>query len=502
MKVAAYARVSTGSEEQYTSFKNQLSYFTEKIISEGNELIKLYADEGLTGTNFKRKGFIDMLYDAGIDFIKINDQEIFVLSDRAPLFDIIYVKSTSRLARNTDLMNIIKLLKTKNVDIYFDDLNKKASEVDAELLINLLIIFDEQFSNDLSRKTKFGFLESARKRPILTNILGYRRKDDDIVIIEDEANIVRKIFDMFVNDNIGTVKISKYLNEHGYRNRLGNEFTGNTVRNILNNEKYIGVYKFNEFNIIKKGNKKIKIPVDEDKQIIRENAFKAIIDKDTFNKAKIKLEKSKKGVRYNVSRYNRKIRCEACNCNYCRIHNGRFGCITKITKGKNSCKSKYIKPEDIDKFLTKTLKTFNVDMQAKINTFINILENYRDEFYGNNIDVKNQKNRLVDLYIKGKIDENIYTDKLNELLALENKNNIIDDINNEIRKLKNYNFVRKPQTTDELLDMITIYAKQNGELYYKTDLSERLRKLANRFMGFDKYYNKCVDEFNNLKKNS
>ena len=81
MKVAAYARVSTGSEEQYTSFKNQLSYFTEKIISEGNELIKLYADEGLTGTNFKRKGFIDMLYDAGIDFIKINNQEIFVLSD-------------------------------------------------------------------------------------------------------------------------------------------------------------------------------------------------------------------------------------------------------------------------------------------------------------------------------------------------------------------------------------------------------------------------------------
>ena len=139
-------------------------------------------------------------------------------------------------------------------------------------------------------------------------------------------------------------------------------------------------------------------------------------------------------------------------------------------------------------------------MQAKINTFINILENYRDEFYGNNIDVKNEKNRLVELYIKEKIDEDIYTDKLNELLALENKNNIIDDINNEIRQLKNYTFVRKPQTTDELLDMIIIFAKQNGELYYKTDLSERLRKLANRFCGFDEYYKKCVDEFNNLKK--
>ena len=205
-------------------------------------------------------------------------------------------------------------------------------------------------------------------------------------------------------------------------------------------------------------------------------------------------------MRYNVNRYNRKIRCEACNSHYCRIHNGRFGCITKITKGKNSCKSKYIKPEDIDKFLTKTLKTFDIDMKSKMNTFINILENYRDEFYGNNIDVKNEKNRLVDLYIKGKIDEDIYTDKLNELLALENKNNIIDSINNEIRKLKDYKFVRRPQTTDELLDMITIYAKQNGELYYKTDLSERLRKLANRFVGFDEYYQKCVDKFNNLKK--
>ena len=62
MKVAAYARVSTGSEEQYTSFKNQLSYFTEKIISEGNELIKLYSDEGLTGTNFKRKGYANKYF--------------------------------------------------------------------------------------------------------------------------------------------------------------------------------------------------------------------------------------------------------------------------------------------------------------------------------------------------------------------------------------------------------------------------------------------------------
>ena len=81
------------------------------------------------------------------------------------------------------------------------------------------------------------------------------------------------------------------------------------------------------------------------------------------------IEKSKKGVRYNVNRYNRKIRCETCNCNYCRIHNGRFGCTTKITKGKNSCKSKYIKPEDIDKFLTKTLKTFLKKIQYKNTQF-------------------------------------------------------------------------------------------------------------------------------------
>ena len=217
MKVAAYARVSTGSEEQYTSFVNQLSYFTNKINAEGNELIKFYSDEGLSGTNFKRPGFIDMLYDAGIDVIKVNSQDVFIASDRTPLFDIIYVKSTSRLARNTDLMSIIKLLKQKDVDIYFDDLRKKASEVDANLLINLLIIFDEQYSRDLSLKMRFGFIESAKKKPLLTNILGYRRKDNDVIIIEDEAKIVREIFDLFVNKNMGTVMITNYLNNKGYK---------------------------------------------------------------------------------------------------------------------------------------------------------------------------------------------------------------------------------------------------------------------------------------------
>ena len=502
MKIAAYARVSTGSDEQYTSFVNQLQYFTNKIASEGNELTKFYHDKGLSGTNFNRPGFIEMLYDAGIDNVKVNGQDVFVTSDRTPLFNVIYVKSTSRLARNTDLTHIIKLLKTKGVDIYFDDLNKKASEVDSELLINILIILDEQYSKDLSKKMRFGFMESAKKKPLLTNILGYRRDGDDVIIVEEEAKIVRKIFDLFVNENMGTAMIKNYLNEHGYTNRLGNRFSAIMVRNILKNEKYIGTYKFNVRNTIRQGNKKVKVEVDKEKQIIRENAFKAIIDKDTFYKAQEKLKKSAKGVRYNVNKYHKKIICDNCGSYYNRLYTGRYGCHKKIIEGKDKCDAKYIGNKDIEQFLNKTLKTFDTEIAAKINTFISILENYRDETYDiNNTNITNEKKRLVDLYIKEIIDEDIYKEKLNKLLAMEKKNEVINDINNEITKLKNYNFIRKPQNVDELLELITIHVKNNGKLYYKVNLSNNLRKLANRFTGFNEYYERCIKTFEEHKIN-
>ena len=125
MLVAVYGRVSTGHIEQESSYENQYNYFKNKIDKEGNELYHFYGDKGISGTSLnKRKEFNRMLNDCGIDIKKVNNQIVYVLSERTPKFNMIYTKSTSRLARTTDIIQIINLLKKKNVTIYFDDLNK------------------------------------------------------------------------------------------------------------------------------------------------------------------------------------------------------------------------------------------------------------------------------------------------------------------------------------------------------------------------------------------
>ena len=182
MLVAVYGRVSTGHIEQESSYENQYNYFKNKIDNEGNELYHFYGDKGISGTSLnKRKEFNRMLNDCGIDIKKVNNQIVYVLSERTPKFNMIYTKSTSRLARTTDIIQIINLLKKKNVAIYFDDLNKTTNDIDSELLINILILLDANFSKDLSRKIKFGMKQSERVKLINQKIIGYDLVDDKLV---------------------------------------------------------------------------------------------------------------------------------------------------------------------------------------------------------------------------------------------------------------------------------------------------------------------------------
>ena len=137
-----------------------------------------------------------MLNDCGIDIKKVNNQIVYVLSERTPKFNMIYTKSTSRLARTTDIIQIINLLKKKNVAIYFDDLNKTTNDIDSELLINILILLDANFSKDLSRKIKFGMKQSERVKLINQKIIGYDLVDDKLVP-NKECIIIQKIMNKY-----------------------------------------------------------------------------------------------------------------------------------------------------------------------------------------------------------------------------------------------------------------------------------------------------------------
>lgn len=482
MKVAVYARVSTSKESQASSYENQLSYFKNKIEKEGNTLYHLYGDEGLTGTNLKREQFIKMLYDAGLDMLNINSQEIFVLSKRKPKFDIIYTKSTSRLARNTGILEIIKLLKQKNVVIYFEDLNKSTNDVDASLLINLMILLDEQYSKDLSVKTRFGKRESNKRNLNKMRLLGYKKVDNEVIIIPEEADIVKYIFNEYINTDKGTYLIAKDLNKKGYRGINGKEFVGTTINGILHNRKYTGCYVANKryTNKIDKINRKN----DEKDWIVRENAFEAIIDKETFDKAQEKLKLTAIGEKIFTSnnKYGTHLKCGICGGNTQlrkrKNRRDRYVCTMKRKQGPSGCKGPYVLDKDIDSYINNVLKRIEYYYTGEIFWGIRKLNEEKKNIKAVE-DVKIQKERLVDLYVNGLVDKDIYESKLKMLEEDLLINEKLEKINDKIEQLKELRDIKLPTTPQELLSISTLYINEDKSLSIKFNIREEVENIVN-----------------------
>ena len=152
MIVSAYCRVSTDSSDQTNSYENQQSYFNREIEAKGHTLFKIYKDFGLTGTKLSnRPEFEEMLTDAGIDIKVINtdardkrllrQHTVYELSDRKPKFNEIWIKNTSRFARNTLSYTLITLLRQKHVNVYFIEQNINTSDLAQDLLYKLISVF-------------------------------------------------------------------------------------------------------------------------------------------------------------------------------------------------------------------------------------------------------------------------------------------------------------------------------------------------------------------------
>jgi len=183
--IAGYCRVSTDSRDQLNSFENQRSMLEYEAKKQDVNLFDTYSDKGLTGTLFdNRPGLENMLYDAGIDIIKIDGGKdkrvikrhtVYEVSDREPLFEEIWMKNSSRLARNTGINVIIDKLRAKGVSIYFFEQDINTKDPGKAIGLHILQVFDEHDSRDKSLRVKLGIAESARKGKVLTNsrLYGY-----------------------------------------------------------------------------------------------------------------------------------------------------------------------------------------------------------------------------------------------------------------------------------------------------------------------------------------
>ena len=225
--VVAYCRVSTDKEDQLNSFEAQKAFFSEYTKRNDLNLIKIYADEGITGTSTKKR-----------------DEFNKMMSDSSSgIFDCILVKDVSRFARNTvDLLKSTRKLKANGVNVIFITGNMQTNE-SSEVILSIFGALAQEESANTSKRVKFGKRINAEKGKVPNFCYGYIKTKGDyfnLQINEQEAEIVREIFDLYVNQGYGTHKISKILNARGLKSLRGVNWTTTAVSRILKNKLYAG----------------------------------------------------------------------------------------------------------------------------------------------------------------------------------------------------------------------------------------------------------------------
>jgi len=229
-RVAAYARVSTDSEEQQTSYEAQVDYYTKYINERPDyEFVGIYTDEGISAVNTKKRdGFNRMVNDA-----------------LAGKIDLIVTKSVSRFARNTvDSLSTVRKLKEKNVEVYFEKENIYTFDGKGELLITIMSSLAQEESRSISENVTWGHRKRFADGKLILpykRFLGYERGEDGMPqIVEQEAEIVRSIFRMFISGKTFSA-IAKYLTDNGIPTPGHRKiWQSATIRSILTNEKYKG----------------------------------------------------------------------------------------------------------------------------------------------------------------------------------------------------------------------------------------------------------------------
>ncbi len=456
LRVAAYARVSTDSDEQATSFYSQQKYYMDKILSNPNwSFVEVYADEGISGTQAaKRDNFLRMIKDAKEGGI-----------------DLILTKSISRFARNTlDTLKYVRLLKDCGVAILFEEENINTMDMSGELLLTVLSSVAQQEAETIGSHVKLGLRMKMQRGELIGNggCYGYycNIKKGIYEINEKEAEIVRMIYDSYL-EGYGSATICKMLNNMNVPSPTGkNHWHDNTILCILKNEKYIGdIILGKTYTLDSITHKKIKNRGEQDMYHLKEH-HEPIIDRDKFERVQ-EILKTRTGPKAPGSKvikkftFSGKFRCGFCGNTFIKKSlykkNQAWDCNTVAGKGRMFCKdSKLMHDETIKKcfmeayyLLTNDEKSVLDDFLIKLDQASRDNEPYdRQNVIKGKIDqVNNQMSKLIDLYVAGNISNDIFNIKQDQLqtrleklnMNLRSVDNVIsteDRIENGIKKIK------------------------------------------------------------------
>ena len=518
LRVAYYARVSTEKEEQLHSLDNQVTYFKEYIKSNKNwEFINGYIDEGITGTSSKkRENFMQMIADG-------KDKK----------FDLIVTKEVSRFSRDTiDSLLYTRKLLEYDVCVYFTSDNIITASNDGELRLTIMSSMAQDEVRKLSERTKFGFKRSLEKGRVLgnDNIWGYKKEDGKLVIDDEEAKVVREIFEVYANDEkIGLKNLSFYLKEKGMLNRNGNPIHQNTLKKIIQNPKYKGFYTGGLSTVVDYRSKKRNfINPSEWKLYEDTETVPPIVSKELWEKANQKLlERSKSASMYqkHQTKYalSGKIYCENHKCGFVRKVKHyktkgdiiRWICQDYNNTGRKNCSTPFVLEKDIYSILLNVFKSYEKyedEITQELLTFYNEIL-YKQESNSKEIELKNEinnllnkKEKLIDLALDGILSkEDLKVKKLTIEKEIRDLKARLEEIKKQSVKKKNQkqylNFLKEnilknldvnennlEQYNEKFLDKIIVKDNDNkSELQIilntkeliNIDITSKLRQLQN-----------------------
>jgi len=287
LKVTFYARVSTDRDEQLNSLTNQITYF-EKYIKEVTNwtYIKGYIDEGISGTSaLKRDDFLRMIEDG-----------------KNGKFDLILTKEISRFSRSTlDSIKYTQDLLSYGVGVLFQSDNINTILPDSELRLTIMASVAQEEVRKLSERVRFGLKRSVEKEFVLGNsrIWGYTVKNGRLFIDDEQAKMVRELFNLYATGDYGFYTVSNMLFEKGYKTSKGTLFQNTALKNMIQNPKYKGSYRTNTVRTLDYKSKKVTyIPKDE--WVVFEckdkNKIPPIVSEELWEKANAILDKRSKSI--------------------------------------------------------------------------------------------------------------------------------------------------------------------------------------------------------------
>ena len=473
MNIAAYCRVSTDKEDQLNSLETQKEFFLEYTKRTGDNLIKLYADEGISGTKIKnRKEFQRMLADA-----------------EKGLFDMVVVKDISRFARNTvDLLQSVRKLKSLGIETQFLTANM-TSMGNSEFVLTIFGALAQEESANTSKRIKFGKKMNAEKGRVPNIVYGYDKTIGDyfnLSINEEEAKVIRQMYKWYTEEGFGGAKIANMLNERGMKTKRGSNWSQNAVCRILTNEIYTGkiINGKQEVADFLTGQRKEK---DESEWLVTLRPELRIIDDETFDRAQEILKGRHDSFKMTHERQSNKhlfstlIKCKDCGWSFRRTVRQykntyiRWVCSGHNGRGADSCPNAITVDEEE---LIQVLQEYFQDVLSKKKKVIDhVIKEFQRVYKAKDENVEYEKELTAELnrlrrsrekYMDMYTDDLISREELNEKIGGMRKE--IDRLENEL-KMVSYNLTKGEQleailnsTFKEMEDITDVHEMTNTQL--------------------------------------